>query len=239
MNLLSRSRISESKRRWLLLERPGKLASLLGDPGAGRVRGAADKVYAPAVELDEEQHIEPLQRDRLDGEEIDREHALCLRSQKGTPGQPDAFAGRAESRLAQDLRDGRRRDGDAEPVQLARDPLVAPARVLPRQPQHQLAISSPIGGRPLRLEYVQRRATRRRCQRSSVAGVTRSDRQRDRGNNRLAAARKTRSVIVSCGRLVCRRSTESSCRSTTISSSLKSCERGRRNTSWSTQRTTR
>jgi hypothetical protein len=33
-------------------------------------------------------------------------------------------------------------------------------------------ISSPIGGPPLRLKYVRRRAARRRCQRSSVAGVT-------------------------------------------------------------------
>ena len=33
--------------------------------------------------------------------------------------------------------------------------------------------------------------------------MTRNDRQRDRGNSRLAAARKTRSVVVSCGRPVC------------------------------------
>src|SRR5207244_298115 len=87
--------------------------------------------------------------------------------------------------------------------------------------------------------YVQRRATRRPCQRSNVVGVTRNDCQRERGNNRLAAVRKTRSVVVSCGRCACRRSTASSCRSTTISSSLKSCERGRSKTSWSTPRTTR
>ena len=42
-------------------------------------------------------------------------------------------------------------------------------------------------------------------------------------------------VAVSCGRRVCRRSTESSCRSTTLSSSLKSCERGRSDTIWSKQ----
>jgi hypothetical protein len=41
--------------------------------------------------------------------------------------------------MAQDLRDGGRRDGDAEPVQFARDPLVAPGRVLARQPEYQCA----------------------------------------------------------------------------------------------------
>src|SRR5436305_297087 len=71
-------------------------------------------------------------RDRLDREEVDREHARSLRSEEGTPGQSRTFAGRAESRFAQDLRNGRRRDGDAEPVQIAGDPLVAPARVLAR-----------------------------------------------------------------------------------------------------------
>jgi hypothetical protein len=38
----------------------------------------------------------PLQRDRLDCEEVDREHALRLRSQEGTPGQSGALAGRAK-----------------------------------------------------------------------------------------------------------------------------------------------
>jgi hypothetical protein len=44
-------------------------------------------------------------------------------------------------------------------------------------------------GRIYRRE-VQRRATSRRCQRSSVVGLTRTERQRERGSKRLAAARK-------------------------------------------------
>jgi hypothetical protein len=54
---------------------------------------------ASASKLDEEEHV-PLQRDRLDREEVDREHARGLRSQEGTPGQPPTLANRAESRLA-------------------------------------------------------------------------------------------------------------------------------------------
>jgi hypothetical protein len=57
-----------------------------------------------------------------------------------------------------------------------------------------------------------------------------NDRQLDRGRKRLAAASSTRSAVVSCGRFACRCSTESSCRSTTISSSLNASERRRSNT---------
>jgi hypothetical protein len=44
------------------------------------VRFAAQpaNVDAPAALLDEEEHVQPLQRDRLDGEEVDCEHALRL-----------------------------------------------------------------------------------------------------------------------------------------------------------------
>ena len=52
------------------------------------VRSAAGQLDAPATELDEEQDVEALQRDRLDAEEIDREHALRLLAQKRPPGQP-------------------------------------------------------------------------------------------------------------------------------------------------------
>ena len=201
VNLLSRSRIRKRNDARPLLECPGELARLLGDPGAGRVRGAAGEVDAAAAELDEEEHVQPLQRDRLDGEEVDREHALRLRPQEGTPGQPRALAGRAESRLRAGSsrrssptrrsrgRSARRRSAGS-PSAGSRAPAAAPAR----------GSRSPIGGRPQRPPYVQRRATRRRCQRSSVAGVTMNDRQLGRGSSRLAAASNTRSAIVSCGR---------------------------------------
>ena len=63
-----------------VLECPGELACLLGDPASGRVGGAAGQVDASAFELDEEEHVQPLQCDRFDGEEVDSEHALCLSS---------------------------------------------------------------------------------------------------------------------------------------------------------------
>ena len=66
----------ESKSRGLLLERPGELACLLCHPGAGLVGGAASEVDAAAGELNEEENIEALQRDRFDSEEVDREQRV-------------------------------------------------------------------------------------------------------------------------------------------------------------------
>jgi hypothetical protein len=115
VNLLSRSRMRKRNggcRSWSV---QANWRVCLGDPGARRVGGTAGQVDTSAAELDEEEHRQPLQRDRLDREEVDRERARGLRSQEGTPGQPRTLVDRAESRLAQDLRDRSRRDDDPEP----------------------------------------------------------------------------------------------------------------------------
>ena len=51
----------------------GEVPRLLGDPGRVRVRGDAGGVHAAGRELDEEQDVERLEADRLDGEEVGRE----------------------------------------------------------------------------------------------------------------------------------------------------------------------
>jgi hypothetical protein len=51
----------------------GEVPRLLGDPGGVGVRGDAGGVHAPGRELDEEQDVERLEADRLDGEEVGRE----------------------------------------------------------------------------------------------------------------------------------------------------------------------
>ena len=77
-----------------------------------------------------------------------------------------------------------------EPAQVADDALISPTWVL-----------APAAG--LTPGFRRRRdrrtsvLTSRRCQRRSLVGVTRNDRQRDRGYSRLAAANKARSVAVS------------------------------------------
>ena len=51
----------------------GEVPRLLGDPRGVRVRRNAGQVHAPRRELDEEQDVERLEPDRLDGEEVGRE----------------------------------------------------------------------------------------------------------------------------------------------------------------------
>ena len=69
--------------------------------------------------------------------------------------------------------------GTRYPVPQARlltlDPAVAPCRVLPGQPQDQPRTSARVGGRPGRRRgYVHFLATSSRCQRTTVAGVTKN-----------------------------------------------------------------
>jgi hypothetical protein len=57
-------------------------------------------VDASATEFDEEEHVQSPQRDRLDGEEVDREHALRLCSHEGAPGELAALTCGAKACLA-------------------------------------------------------------------------------------------------------------------------------------------
>src|SRR5439155_17301798 len=61
-----------AKRRRALSDCPSELSGLLGDPGAGRVGRAAGQVDASASQFDEEEHGQPLQRDGLNSQEVDR-----------------------------------------------------------------------------------------------------------------------------------------------------------------------
>jgi len=73
VNLLSRSWIRKRIRSRTSVK--PRFARLLKDPGSGRIRRATGKVDTPAPELDEDEHIETTQRDRLDHEEVAGEQA--------------------------------------------------------------------------------------------------------------------------------------------------------------------
>src|SRR5215211_1734759 len=90
-----------------LRQSPSELTGLLGDPGAARVGRAAAEMHPAAAELDEEEHVQPLQGNGLDREEVDGEHAVRLRPQELAPGEPGAHAGRPQTRLSQELAHGR------------------------------------------------------------------------------------------------------------------------------------
>src|SRR6266545_2555284 len=88
---------------------------------------------------DEEQHVVKTQKHRLDGEEITGDDARCLRPQELAPARPCAPRRRLQPPSCEKTADARRRDAEAELGQLAADPPMAPARILAREPQHQLA----------------------------------------------------------------------------------------------------
>jgi hypothetical protein len=99
--------------------------------------GAPGKVNAPAAELDEEEHVEAAQRDRLDREEVAGEQARRLAAQKGRPAHRVTARGWLEPSGGKQPPYRARRDAEVELEQLSGDPLIAPSRVLARKPQHQ------------------------------------------------------------------------------------------------------
>jgi len=89
-------------------------------------------VDATAGQLNEEEHVQPLEPDGLHREEVDGEHRVDVSAYEVTPRHPTARAGRPDPRASQ-LANRRRRDGDAEPLQLADDPLISPSWMRSRE----------------------------------------------------------------------------------------------------------
>src|SRR6266516_6834803 len=69
----------EADRCRALRERPGQLAGLLNCRRSARVCGATGQMRAPASQLDEEEHVQPSEPERLDREEIACDLRLRLR----------------------------------------------------------------------------------------------------------------------------------------------------------------
>jgi hypothetical protein len=83
-------------------ERPCDMPRLR-HPFAVGMRRAAGQVHATTGDFDEEQHVQALEPDGVDGEEIHCNGALCLRAQELTPRRTLALACWTELLLAQDL----------------------------------------------------------------------------------------------------------------------------------------
>ena len=125
-----------------------QVARLLGHPAAVRVGRDPGEVDAAGRELDEEQDVEPLQEERVDGEEVALENARRLLAEKLGPARLEPPRRGLDPRLLQDRPDRARGELDPEPDQLALDPPVAPARVLPREPRPtsaRISAASPAG----------------------------------------------------------------------------------------------
>ena len=68
-----------------LADGPGHLPCMLRDPLLVRMRRAAGEVHAPTADFDEEQYVQPLEPDRVDGKEIHSDEASRLRLKELTP----------------------------------------------------------------------------------------------------------------------------------------------------------
>jgi hypothetical protein len=68
-----------------LTDGPGHLPCSLRDPLLARMGRAAGEVHPPTADFDEEQHVQPLEPNRVDGKEIDRDKASRLRLKELTP----------------------------------------------------------------------------------------------------------------------------------------------------------
>ncbi len=121
-----------------LAELPTQVACLLGDPGRGRLLGAAGQEDPTRGQLDEEHHVQLLQPKAVDAEEVAGQDGTCLSPQESLPAQSRPPRRRRHSVAAQDTSDRGRRDLIAELAQLALDAAKAPAWVLAGQTQDQL-----------------------------------------------------------------------------------------------------
>src|SRR6266536_361542 len=102
--------MDEEPERLLVRELDGEVARLLGDPASVRVRAAGEVLDPPGGERDEEEHIDPLQKNGVDREEIAGEHARRLRSQEGLPRGMRSLWRRPETSWGAEIR-SRRRNG--------------------------------------------------------------------------------------------------------------------------------
>jgi hypothetical protein len=117
---------------------PCQVARLLGHPGRVGMKAAVGVQDPAAVDLDEYQHVESPEQDRLDGEEVAGHDRSGMRLQELRPSGSLAARSWRHAVSAQNAPDGGHRNPVAELEQLTLDPAIAPAQVLTPQLQDQL-----------------------------------------------------------------------------------------------------
>src|SRR6266545_6845924 len=101
--------------------------------------GDAGEIHTTPGQLDEKEHIEPAQPDRLDREEVTLEDCRRLLAQELPPAHTRAFGCGLDAVTLEHVPDATRREPDPEPDEFAVDALVPPTRVLRRQTQDHLS----------------------------------------------------------------------------------------------------
>ena len=122
----------------LVLQGDGQVTGLLGDPGPDRVGGHAGQEDLAPLEVDEEQHIEPPERDGVDVEEVACEGAVPAWARRNSDHRrPRCPRRRSKAVTAKHVAHARRRNGHTELPALPDDAEVAPAGVLPGQAKYE------------------------------------------------------------------------------------------------------
>ena len=102
-----------------------EVARLLGDPRRSRVGGDPGQVDPARVELDEDEHVQSPEEDRLDGEKVGRQEMRRLRTQEVAPPQAEPLARGIEPRLGEHTADGGSGDLDPQALELSLDAMDA------------------------------------------------------------------------------------------------------------------
>jgi hypothetical protein len=129
--------IADEEDRRLDLTLDDQVPGLLSDPCALGMVCDAGETNPSGVKIDEEQDVESLQPDRLHGEEVGGEDAMCLGPQELRPGGTLAPRSGTEAVSTKNPSDGRRAHPDADLPQFSLDPEVTPPRVLPGEAEHE------------------------------------------------------------------------------------------------------
>jgi hypothetical protein len=79
-----------------------EVSRLLNNPAFVRVRGDAQEMDAASGVLDDEQHVQPLQQQRIDAEEVRGENALRLGCEELSPGGSVTARCRVNAKSLQD-----------------------------------------------------------------------------------------------------------------------------------------
>ena len=126
----------------LVLESHDEIARLLSDPRSDRMLGDPSQEDLASLGVDEEQHIPTTQRDRVDVEEVAGQRAGSLGAKELCPRRSRSSRRRFEPVSSKHIAHGGRREIDAEFLQLADDPEIAPARILSRARRRTSATTS-------------------------------------------------------------------------------------------------
>ena len=85
VNLVSRSRMRNRKRRPASSRSMQEVAGLLGQPGSGGVGGDAEDVHTADGVFDDEEDVQPAQADGVHVEQVAGEDRVRLRAQEFGP----------------------------------------------------------------------------------------------------------------------------------------------------------